>query len=351
MKSYVTHKIAVIALILFTLTFGASAFAQTTVKNSMGFESWVERLRNQAFSKGISIDTLQNTFLRNQQMDLSSQTAQQSTNPTPDLIQNNLTFSKLLLRQYGDVLFEISHLFGVNSEVLVAIASLENEATESYPAIDVLINQSFLHPKDINLQNELLQALKIIDEGQISLQQLKSDLQGKLGKIRFKPTIYRDYAIDFDNDGRYDIWQSYADIFASTANYLSNIGWKSGQSWGIEVGLPEEFDAKLININQQRSLTAWQETGIFQADGNELPTASDLGSLIQVDNDRFYIVMDNYFTLLRWKRSTEYAQTVAQLIDLIENKKSISSIINPESDLIQQENPSIFDQMNTIPIN
>ena len=99
MKSYVTHKIAVIALILFTLTFGASTFAQTTVKNSMGFESWVERLRNQAFSKGISIDTLQDTFLRNQQMDLSSQTAQQSINPTPDLIQNNLT------------LFQVQHLF------------------------------------------------------------------------------------------------------------------------------------------------------------------------------------------------------------------------------------------------
>ena len=330
MKSDFTHKIVILTLLLFAFLYCTTSFAQTDVKNSMEFESWVERLRNQAFSKGISMDTLQNTFLRNQQMDLSQGTTLQTTNLTPDLIQHNFTFSKLLLKQYGDVLFEISHLFGVNIEVLAAIVSLENEATESYPAIDVLINQTFLHPKDNSQQYELLQALKIIDESQINLQQLTSDLQGKLGKIRFKPSIYRDYAIDFDNDGRYDIWQSYADIFASTANYLSNIGWVSGQDWGIEVSLPEGFDVDLININRQRSLTAWQEIGIFQADGNELPTSSDLGSLIQMENDRYFIVMDNYFTLLRWKRSTEYTQAIVQLIDLMQNKTTI-----PDTELLE----------------
>jgi len=286
----------------------------------MSFENWVERLRNQAFAKGISIDTLQNTFLQNKQLNLNTNIEHQTQILTSESLQKNLTFSKLLLKQYSDTLFEISHLFGVNMEVLVAIASLENDNIENFSAIDILINQSFIHPRDAGLQNELLQALKIIDEGQINAQQLKSDIQGNLGKTHFKPTVFRDFAIDFDGDGRYDIWQNYADIFASTANYLSNIGWKAGKNWGIEVGLPEEFDAKLININQQKSLSDWQELGIFQADGNELPNSSEFGSLIQIETDKYYIVLDNYFALLRWKRSAEYAFTVGQLINLMQNK-------------------------------
>jgi membrane-bound lytic murein transglycosylase B len=291
----------------------------------MSFENWVERLRNQAFAKGISIETLQNTFLQNQQLDLSEKPVQSSTTITPDFMRNHLTFCQLLLNQYGDTLFEISHLFGVSIEVLVAITSLENEATSSFSAIDILINQSFLHPRDISLQNELLQALKIIDEGQVTAQQLKSDIHGKLGKTRFKPTVFRDNAIDFDGDGQFDIWTNYADIFASTANYLSSIGWQTGKPWGIEVELPEEFNSKFININEQKSLSKWQSLGILQANGNELPLSTDLGSLIQASNDRYYIVLDNYFTLLRWKRSKEFALSIGLLIDALNPEPQYSS--------------------------
>jgi len=317
-----TLKALFITFCLFTLLAGTSTLAQATAKNTMSFENWVDRLRNQAFAKGISIDTLQNTFLQNKQLDLNANTEQQPIIPAPNQLQNNLTFSKLLLKQYSDTLFEISHLFGVNVEVLVAIASLENDTIINFSAIDVLISQSFLRPRDTGLQNELLQALKIIDEGQIDVQQLKSDIQGKLGKTHFKPTTFRDFAIDFNGDGRYDIWQNYPDIFASTANYLSNIGWKSGKAWGIEVGLLEAFDTKLININKQKSLQNWQESGVFQADGNELPTSSELGSLIQIGEGKYYIVLDNYFALLRWKRSAEYAFTVGQLVDLMQTKST-----------------------------
>jgi len=297
----------------------------------MSFESWMERLRNQAFSKGISVDTLQNTFLKIDQLDLKNKPEQILY--TPSAHQNNLTFSTLLMRQYGDVLFEISHLFGVSVEVLVAIASMENQATETFPAIDILINQSFHHPRDIRYQNELLQALKIIDEGQISPQQLRSNINGKLGKTRFKPTVFRDFAIDFNGDGKYDIWENYADIFASTANYLSNIGWKSGEPWAVQVVLPEEFDLKHININQQKSIDYWQDLEIYQFNGRDLPNINAMGSLIQIDFDKYYLVLDNYFTLLRWKRSQEFAFSIGKLIDTLKPTTS-------EPDSPSQESPS-----------
>ncbi len=283
----------------------------------MSFESWVERLRDQAFAKGISIDTLQNTFLHNKQLDLSENTSLAPVSLQSGSTHSNLIFSQSLHRKYGDSLFEISHLFGVESEVLVAIISMKRQTTRTFPAIDVLINRSFLHPKDLNLKNELMAALRIIDEGQINVETLTSNRQGEFGLVQFKPTIYREYAIDFDDDGSFDIWHNYIDIFASTANYLNNIGWQKGQDWGIEVVLPEGFDLSLANINQQKTLDKWRSLGILQSNGNELLPSVKFGSLIQMADKKYYIVLQNYFSLLRWQRSQEFAYTAGQLIDLM----------------------------------
>lgn len=307
-----------IALALFsTLFFTTPGYSNTVLKNSMSFESWVERLRNQAFAKGISIDTLQNTFLHNKQLNLSENTSPRATSSLSSLTHSNLVLSQSLHRQYSDSLFEISHLFGVESEVLAAIISMKSQTTDTFPAIDILINRSFLHPKDLNLQNELIDALRIIDEGQISIETLTSNRQGELGIVQFNPTIYREYAIDFDGDGFFDIWHNYIDIFASTANYLSSIGWQTGQDWGIEVMLPEGFNLSLVNINQQKTLDKWHSLGILQSNSNELSPSIEFGSLIQMKDEKYYIVLQNYFALLRWQRSEEFAYAAGQLINMM----------------------------------
>lgn len=301
------------------------ALSNAPIKNSMGFENWVERLRNHAFEKGVSVVTLQNTFLQNKQLDLRSLATLTPLELNEPTLQTHLALSRSFLTQYSDTLFEISHLFGVDSHVIVAIASIEHQHDTFFPAIDILINRSFQQPKNTRLQNELIQALKIIDDGQISIEQLQSDLQGKLGKTRFKPTIFREYAIDYDTDGQYDIWQNYVDIFASTANYLSNLGWQTGETWGVEVLLPEAFDLTKININQQKNINQWRQLGIFQADGNELPDSVEFGALTQI-GDKHYLVLDNYFALLRWRRSATFAYDVGQLIDLMKPSKTFDDI-------------------------
>jgi len=309
-------------------------YSNTVLKNSMSFESWVERLRNQAFTQGISIDTLQNTFLHNKQLDLSK-----SAPPVPASLQANLTHSSQSLhRQYSNNLFEISHLFGVESEVLAAIVSMENQATKNtFPAIDILINRSFRDPKNLSLQDELIEALRIIDEGQINIETFTSNSQGELGIIRFKPTIYREYAIDFDGDGVYDIWHNYIDIFASTANYLSSMGWQAGQDWGIEVALPEGFDLSLANIHQQKTLDKWHSLGILQSNGNELLPSVEFGSLIQMKDGKYYLVLKNYFALLRWKRSEEFAYTTSRLIDLIKPRPAFIDWANGDYNANQKK--------------
>lgn len=321
----------IITLLLAALLMSTSLQANASPqKNSMSFESWVERLRNHAFEKGVSIITLQDTFFQNKELPLSTFTPSAHAELNEETLQNHLNISHFLLNEYNDALFEISHLFGVDRHVLAAIASMEEEQVSPYPAIDILINRSFLQPNNSRLQYELIQALKIIDDGQIDIEQLKSDFKGNLGKTNFKPSIFRDFAIDYDADGRYDLWQNNIDIFASTANYLSNIGWQTGAPWGIEVLIPETLDPALININQQYNLENWRKMGVFQVDGNELPNSTAFGALIKINENKHYIVLDNYFALLRWKRSADFAYHVGQLIDLMKPSKSFDDAGNSE---------------------
>ncbi|HFE37024.1 MAG TPA: lytic murein transglycosylase [Gammaproteobacteria bacterium] len=312
-------KYTFILLCLFVGLFCSPSFSETLSRNSMSFESWIERLRDLAFSKGISTDTLENTFIRNRQMDLSTKQYPPATQFAPNAVHDHAVLSKLLIKQYADRLFEISHLFGVDTEVIAAITSMQNNLTKGFPAIDILINRSFANPKNLDLQNELIQALRIVDEGQISVQKLTSDGLGRLGRTAFKPSVFRDYAIDYDNDGQYDLWQNYADIFASTANYLNSIGWQAGADWGFPVIIPEAFDMAQISLFQQQSLKAWQALGVVKADGDELPLSKELGALTTLDG-QYYLVLNNYFALLRWNRSPAYAYSIGQIIDLLRPK-------------------------------
>ena len=83
------------------------------------------------------------------------------------------------------------------------------------------------------------------------------------------------------------------------------------------------------NINSQKSLNKWSELGVFQADGNELPQATTLGSLIQMNDGKFYIVLDNYFALLRWNRSRGYALAVGKIINAMQETQTASPVSTP----------------------
>ena len=89
---------------------------------------------------------------------------------------------------------------------------------------------------------QLLAALKILDRGDITLDRMIGSWAGAMGHVQFIPSTYESYAVDFDGDGRRDIWHSMADVFASAANYLSSLGWNDKETWGREVRLPADFD-------------------------------------------------------------------------------------------------------------
>ncbi|MDH3326687.1 MAG: lytic murein transglycosylase [Gammaproteobacteria bacterium] len=315
-------------LILVTIftVFSNASIAGTSNSNHVTFDNWVERVKKQAQDQGISPSTLDSAFSNLKQVQIGTsgnKTLSGEQFPNYSLADNRVNNHKRMITHYSNVLFEIKHLFGVNPEVIVALWGTDNTYNQNkkqYPVIDVLTSMSYKQPANSSLKNELFQALKIIDEGRVSTLQMKSDFNGNLGSTPFKPTTFRNYAIDYDGDGKFDIWQNHADIFASTANYLNNIGWKTGEPWGIEIKLPPNFESTQIGLNQQRKISRWQDLGIRMPNGSDLPQmTSSMGSIIQPGThlSKSYLVFDNYFALLRWKRSQQFAFAVGMMADKI----------------------------------
>ncbi len=336
-----------LCVFLFFTAFSGTSIAATSNPSQLSFDSWVERVKAHAQNQGISNHTLDSVFSNVQQVQATKSTTEQVSAEqflNHSLARQQVNLNKHLVNYYSDVLFEIKHLFGVNPEVIIALWGLDNlqdKSEKSLPAIDVLASLAYTQPRNKQLRNELFQALKIIDEGQASEHQLKSDFNGRLGATPFKPTAFRNYAIDYDGDGKFDIWQNHADIFASTANYLSSIGWKSSEPWGIEVKLPSDFNPSFTGLNQQRNISQWQQLGVRMADGSDLPdemisTSEKMGSIISPNTSvtKAYLVFDNYFALLRWKRSQQFAFAVGMMVDKIKqpNETAPLSPLSPFAD-------------------
>jgi len=318
-------------------TFNNAFAIESTPNNDKSFDSWVDRLKNQAFSKGISEETINNAFFDIQQLPSSNNRSNEQISNYSDLTAlispQQVLFNKQLLNHYQDVLFEIKHLFGVDEEVIISLWSMDKQLSASakpQSAINILSSLSYQQPANKHLQHELIQALKIIDEGLVSADELRSDFAGNIGSINFNPTQFRAFAIDYDGDGITDLWKSYADIFASTANFLASIGWKVNQPWGVEVKIPQELDAKTISTNSQRPLMNWHKLGLRMKNGSDFSQNNRLASLVRLDevSGRYFLVFDNYFALLRWKRSSEFALATGIMIDKIKQQK-LSSPITP----------------------
>jgi membrane-bound lytic murein transglycosylase B len=137
------------------------------------------------------------------------------------------------------------------------------------------------------------------------------------------PSSYLAYAVDFDGDGKADIWNSRSDVFASIANYLSKVGWRADETWGREVSVPTDLDRAYVSDQRlrapARSLAEWETLGARRADGGPLPKRDLSAWLIQPGGTSgpSFLVYANYSALLRWNRSLFFATAVGYLADRI----------------------------------
>jgi membrane-bound lytic murein transglycosylase B len=245
----------------------------------------------------------------------------------------NIARGREQLNRHRELLAQVAARYGVPAPLIVGIWGLESNYgsfTGVRPIIAALATLAY-DPRRANFfRGELFSALEILNRGYIELANMKGSWAGAMGQPQFMPSSYLEYAEDFDDDGRRDIWSTPADIFASVANYLKGYGWDPGESWGREVKVSTEA-ARLINsevarragtCTAKRDMTVqlsddrWRELGVRLPDGSPLPDDLPDAALV-AGTTRHFLVFENYDALLDYNCAHAYALSVGLLGDAI----------------------------------
>ena len=295
------------------------------VQPAQSFGEWQANFRVQALKAGISPQVFDNAFA-GITPDMSVIKADRSqpefSRPVWEYLDGALSPLRVrngqrLLEQNAELLSRIEQRYGVDRQALVSVWGMESNFGSfqgNKSVIRSLATLAYEGRRPEFAQSQLIAALKIIQEGDISPDKMLGSWAGAMGQTQFIPTTYETHAVDFDGDGRRDIWNSSADALASTAHYLQSSGWKQGQPWGYEVTLPAGFDYALADGAVKKSVAEWQQLGVkapASAAGSEQLSATLL--LPAGYRGPAFLVLDNFRAILRYNNSSSYALAVGLL--------------------------------------
>ena len=219
------------------------------------------------------------------------------------------------------ILKVISKHYGVQARFLVSLWGIETDfgrLTGGFPVVSALSTLAFEGRRHEYFKKELFNALKIINDGHITLSKMTGSWAGAMGQCQFMPSSFINYANDWDKDGSKNIWTSKPDVFASAANYLNKVGWSDKITWGRKVYIGQ-FN-KELKENKYYLLNKWSSSGILNENKTKLPNVKIKARLI-IPNDYGnygYLVYSNFDSLLNWNRSNYFAIAVGKLSDSID---------------------------------
>jgi lytic murein transglycosylase len=295
------------------------------VEHSQKFARWVLEFSTSARAAGIDEATLHSAFddvrfiPRVTELDSAQP---EFTRTVWDYLDSALSTQRIArgqdkLGQLRPVVEPIAARYGVPAEVLVAIWGMESNFGSNVgdiPTIDALATLGFEGRREPWARGQLLAALKILQNRDIDRAQMIGSWAGAMGQTQFLPSNFLAYAVDADGDGRRDIWNSLADVMASTANFLASSGWQVGQPWGLEVRLPPGFDYARADADVRQPATQWADEGVQAMDGASLPALADSSILLPAGaRGPAFLVGPNFRTILRYNNSTSYALAVGLL--------------------------------------
>ncbi|KKB12330.1 lytic transglycosylase [Devosia geojensis] len=224
--------------------------------------------------------------------------------------------------EWAQTLAAVSARYGVQAEVILAIWGMETNfggymgGNNTIHALATLTENGY---RADFFRRELLTALRIVSDGHVAPQNMVGSWAGAMGHTQFMPTSFMQYAVDYNGDGRKDIWNSVPDALASTANYLRAHGWRAGETWGYEVRLPRGFDFARAEAMGTASLGQWQQLGVARASGRAFPRPTDQARLyLPAGGDGpAFLVLPNFDVIKRYNNSNSYALAVGHLADRI----------------------------------
>jgi membrane-bound lytic murein transglycosylase B len=293
------------------------------------WDKWISELKQQAVSEGINSDVFDEAFATISAPDTK---VQHLNNHQPE---HRLTYDeykesrvdsyKIMIgrREYQKniaSLESVSRDFNVNACYIAALWGMETSYgryTGKFPVIKSLATLAYQSSRKTHFRKELMYALHMLNQHQVSLDQFKGEWAGATGQPQFLPSSWFQYAVDYDDCGRKDIWTSYTDVFASISNYMVKNNWRNDEPVMVEVELPDDFDLGLIGKTITKPVKEWNELGVSTSRGGKLPFPELSASVIQPDGGETFLIYPNFKVLLTYNNSIYYAGTVDYLAHAI----------------------------------
>jgi membrane-bound lytic murein transglycosylase B len=323
------------------LAMAALAIQQAPLPEPLRFADWLAGVRAEALERGISEAVVEAALVG---LTAPEDAVVARDRSQPELIRSlddyvegwvtsrSVRTAREMQRRYRRTLDRVASRYRIPVPVLVSVWGLESNFgrfTGSHPTVAALATLAY-DGRRPRFREELFQALTILDRKHIGLDEMRGSWAGAMGQPQFLPSSYLKHAVDFDGDGRADIWTSQADVFASIANYLVSAGWTPGERWGREVQIaPDalhriELDVPLQHrgcravqeMTVARPLVEWRRLGVTLPGGQSLPRADMDASLVR-GTRRYFLVYRNYLSILDYNCSNSYGISVGLLADRI----------------------------------
>ena len=337
----------VITLIAFSSP--AKSCEKPKMPSEIEWNNWLTNIKSEAIQKGISESTVFKNLeeVKPQSKIIMRDRCQPESTITLDeylyyrVDKARIIAGKNMLKKHEKLLKEIGKYFNIQPRFIIAILGMESYYGRNQGKVDTIqavTTLAFDRRRSDFYKKQLFAALEIIDKKLVPDGQLKGSWGGAVGMTQMIPTTFLESAYDWDGDG-IDIWNSYADAFASTANYLTSLNknpWLVDSTWGREILPPKNITSiynTLSQINpkgcgavkkrsQSKTLLEWSNLGFTKINGDPLPLRNDLEArLIAPDglDGRMFIVYPNYKNILYYNCSSYYAVSVGLLSDKISN--------------------------------
>ena len=303
---------------------GTPAFAATCGNGPAGFNKWLQSFKQEAAAQGISPAVISAaldgvtydpaTVAKDRAQGVFAQSFLQFS--ARMVSKNRLQVGTSLLKKYAGTFGKIERSYGVPGPVLVGFWGLETDFGKVMGNMETLRSLATLaydcrRPEECSEQ--LLNALRVIQRGDLQPQDMRGPWAGEVGQFQFVPKVYFEYAVDLDGDGRRDMVRSTSDALGSAANYLDGLGWKADQPWLEEVVVPSNMDWSQADVTIKKPRAYWAQSGVTYRGGKALPADNGPTGLVlpMGRNGPAFLAYPNFDVYLQWNQSLVYSTSAA----------------------------------------
>jgi len=333
---------------LLMLVFGGAAFAEPGLFDMTRWDSIMSDVRDRAAAQNISPETIKATLRSPAFIPSIVRKDKQQSEFTLTLDQylmrtvnsERIANGRKMHKKYPTMLSRIDNKYGIPPHVMLAFWGMESNygvVKSRHRLIDAFFTLMYDGRRETFFGNQLLALMKIADDNNLDINNIRGSWAGAMGHFQFIPTTLASYGMDGNGDGHIDIIGSVGDAMASAGNYLNKLGWDKSQRITRRVVLPAFFDLSLLDGKTKKTLTEWAALGLTNPDGSPIPTGNMVAGLVadvahlppppakeemNPDSDvppipvlNAYLTYPNFYRIKRWNNSNWYAIAISELAD------------------------------------